>query len=99
VQVVKAEAELLDHAVQRCENPVADVVFPQMFPEVFQMPLHYDFTITPVTCGSSGPCDVDVSWSLLLKVSGAAVGGGEFAAPLAFGSGRATLPCRTLSIR
>jgi hypothetical protein len=52
------------------------------------MPLHYDFTITPgsVTCATSNPCNVDVSWNLNLEVFGPAVGGGEVAAPLAFGS-------------
>jgi hypothetical protein len=53
------------------------------------MPLQYDFTIAPgaVSCVSSNPCTVDVSWSLSLEVTGPAVVGGEVAAPLAFGSG------------
>jgi hypothetical protein len=53
------------------------------------MPLQYDFTIAPgtVSCVSSNPCTVSVSWSLSLEVTGPAVVGGEVAAPLAFGSG------------
>jgi hypothetical protein len=32
---MEAQAELADHTVQRCEHAVADVVLPQVIPEVF----------------------------------------------------------------
>jgi hypothetical protein len=54
------------------------------------MPLHYDFTISPlapVSCVSTTPCDMNISWSLALLLNGPAVTGGEVALPIVFGSG------------
>jgi hypothetical protein len=54
------------------------------------MPLHYDFSIDELvipTCLTTVPCTVDLNWSLLLKLEGAAVTGGEVALPIVHGSG------------
>lgn len=57
------------------------------------MPLHYDFTITtktPVSCVSSDPCGMDISWTLGFLLQGPAVKGGELALPIVEGSGTGT---------
>jgi hypothetical protein len=57
------------------------------------MPVHYEFTIAPLsgpTCGISDPCGMNISWSLALRLDGAAVSGGEVALPIVFGSGTGT---------
>jgi hypothetical protein len=54
------------------------------------MPLHYDFTIESLSgpsCIASDPCGMNVSWSLALRLDGAAVTGGEVALPVVHGSG------------
>jgi hypothetical protein len=54
------------------------------------MPLHYDFTIdplTPLACITTAPCTMNVSWGLSLLLKGDAVTGGEVALPIVSGTG------------
>jgi hypothetical protein len=65
-----------------------DVVTGTPFDSSVTIPMHYDFTITPGDCLSapSIPCDVfGVDWTLMMLITGSAVGGGESANVVASG--------------